>query len=142
VETLVSHLAHTEKTADGVRLEIEPLFPNSSSLKLTIQGTGESRHIREFTAKVAFLTLPQHYEEENCSVIVIPNGSRLMKAEVEFDYEDPDVPDPHNMWLVANLEFWCNSYDPLLCIRIMCVKVENQQVIETTLTPPEGVTFH
>lgn len=130
------------KTADGLHLAVAPLFPNSSSLKVTIQGTGESKLVGKFTAKVAFVTPPQHYEEEDCSVIVIPNGSRLIKADVGFDYENPNEPDPLNMWVVAELAFWCNSHDPLLCIRISCVKVENQQVIETTLIPPEGGTFH
>ncbi len=133
---------HAAKTADGVRLEIEPLFPNSASMKMTIEGTGESRHIREFTAKVAFITPPYHYAEENCTVIAIPHGSRLIKADVGFDYENPDEPDPLNMWVVAELAFWCSTYEPLFCLRIACVKVINQEVIHTTLTRPEGVTSH
>jgi hypothetical protein len=55
---------------------------------------------------------------------------------------NPSQPDPLNMWVVAELAFWCNSYDPLLYVRIACVKVENQQMIETTLKTPEGVTRH
>lgn len=138
----MSNQEYAVKTADGVKIEIEPLFPDSPSFKLTIHGTGESRHIRKFTAMFAFVAVPLYYKEEDCNVVAIPNGSRLMKAEVGFDYEDPNEPDPFNMWLVANLAFWCNSYDPLLCIRISCIRVENQDVIETTLVPPEGVIFH
>jgi hypothetical protein len=111
-------------------------------MKITIEGTGESRYIREFTAKVAFITPPYHYTEESCTVIAIPNGSRLIKADVGFGYENPDEPDPLNMWVVAELAFWCNSYEPLLCLRIACVQVTNQKVIETTLARPDGVTSH
>jgi hypothetical protein len=79
--------AHTSKTADGLRLAVEPLFAHSASLKVTIEGTGESPLVSKFTAKVALITPPHSYEEEGCSVIIIPNGSRLMKADVGFDYE-------------------------------------------------------
>ena len=133
---------YASKTTDGVRLEIEPLFPKSSSMKMTIEGTGKSKHIREFTAKIAFITPPYHYVEENCTVIAIPNGSRLIKADVGFDYENPDEPDPFNLWVVAELAFWCKTSEPLLCLRIVCVKAINQEVMETTLTRPDDMTSH
>ncbi|MEY2665180.1 MAG: hypothetical protein RLZZ480_285 [Candidatus Parcubacteria bacterium] len=129
--------ARIVKVTHGTRITINPLFQKSGSLKVSIVGTGESKHIPSFLAKLAFVEIPHVCSEPGYQVIPIPHSSKLFKVETGFDYEDTENPDPENLWVTAKFFFWHKEPRPLFFFRVSCVPAVHLNQLE----PPEGTIF-
>lgn len=131
------------KIGQGLAIDIQPLFPNCSSLKVTVRGTGESHHIRTFEMTVIFLEPLYNYTEPHCTVVMIPAGSALYKAEVGLEYIEECASDFDDLWVTATFWFWCkHSNEPVHIVHIHCVQATNLEMIETTISPPLNVIVH
>jgi hypothetical protein len=131
------------KIGQGLTVDIQSLFPNCSSLKVVVRGTGESLHIEEFEMTVIFLEPLYNYSEPHCSVEIIPPASKLYKAEVGLEYIEECSSDFDDLWVTATFWFWCkHTNEPVHIVHIHCVQATNLEVIETTIPPPVNVIIH
>ena len=131
------------RISQGIEVDIEQLFPNSSSLKVRVYGNGLSRHIEDFSLTCAFLEPLQNFKEDECIIEMIPRGSSLFKVEAGLNYTEEEASGFDDLWVTATFWFWCKySTEPVLTVHIHCVKAINLDVIETTLHRPHEVIPH